>query len=304
MLTKDRLPRVEDTILITGETGVGKSSLAKWIHSKSERKKSNFIQLNIASISEQLFESELFGHKKGSFTGALSDKVGFCEKVGAGTLFLDEIGDLSLELQKKILTLVDEGIYYPVGSTETKKFRGKLIFATHKDLEQQVSDGLFRKDLYYRLFTFQYELKPLRLKTNKEELIDKAIKLEAAQRESSFFVTRCVRDMLYKYDYPGNFRELKQLIKYLFFVSNGEINKACLPKWINTNKKFKKDSDNYYDALEEFEKSFFVEKLKKYKGKINFTAENINISKVTLISKVKKYDINMAQLKMEIFNGI
>ena len=287
MLTKEKLPEINDTILLTGETGVGKSSLAKWIHRNSTRSNQKFLHLNIASISENLFESELFGHKKGSFTGATTDRVGFCEKIGAGTLFLDEIGDLSLDLQKKLLTLVDEGVFYSVGSTEIKRFYGTLIFATHKDIYELVQKGKFREDLYYRLFAFQFEIKPLRVRSNKKDLIEGVICSEINESERKPKLTTCVRQFLYNYNYPGNFRELKQLIRYLVFVSNGVIDMTCLPKWITPRNKTKRNSDNYYDALEDFERNFIVEKLKKYKGKINHTAGKINISKVTLISKIK-----------------
>lgn len=304
MLSKEKLPFIQDTILLTGETGSGKSSMAKWIHHSSNRASRKFIQLNINSISEQLFESELFGHKKGSFTGATHDKIGFCETVGKGTLFLDEIGDLNLELQKKLLTLMDEKIFYPVGSIKPMRFEGELIVATHRNLLHMVQQKKFRQDLYYRLCGFQYDLKPLRDRVDKRKLIEFQIQSERVRVKSSAVMTEHVRSFLYSYEYPGNFRELKQLIKYLFFVSSTKIELVNLPDWVSARDRDVVNSDNYYDALRQFEKSFIVEKLKKYKGKINHTAQSIHISKVTLISKIKKYDISIPQLKMEVFNGI
>lgn len=305
MLKKEKLPFVEESILLLGESGVGKSSLAKWIHENSKRAKDEFIQVNVASLSEQLFESEMFGHKKGSFTGAHVDKIGFCEKIGNGILFLDEIGDLSLELQKKLLTLVDERVFYSVGSTQKKVFKGQIIFATHKDLHKLVSKGRFREDLYYRICTFPYYMKPLRENLEKERIILNEFNSERiVQQKFQLKMTASVRSFLFEYNFPGNFRELKQIIKYLVFVAENDVEMIHFPHWVNVNKARKSSSDDYYDALAYFERGFLVDKLKKYQGKINQTASKINISKVTLISKIKKYDINVLHLKLDLMNGI
>tara|TARA_Y100000385_G_C13004873_1_gene598964 strand:- start:312 stop:1229 length:918 start_codon:yes stop_codon:yes gene_type:complete len=305
MLKKERLPFVEESVLLLGESGVGKSSLAKWIHENSKRAKEEFIQVNVASLSEQLFESEMFGHKKGSFTGAHTDKIGFCEKIGNGTLFLDEIGDLSLELQKKLLTLVDEKVFYSVGSTLKKIFRGQIIFATHKNLQKLVTRGKFREDLYYRICTFPFYMKPLRENPEKERIILNEFNSERiVQKKYQLKMTSSVRKFLFEYNFPGNFRELKQIIKYLVFVAENDVEILHFPHWVNVNKSQKSSSDDYYDALAYFERGFLVDKLKKYQGKINQTALKINISKVTLISKIKKYDINILHLKLDLMNGI
>lgn len=304
MVSKNKLSQIQDSILLTGETGVGKSSTARSIHEKSERSHLQFIQVNVASLSEELFESEIFGHKKGSFTGAHNDKIGFCEKVGKGTLFLDEIGDLSLRLQKKLLTLVDEKVFFSVGSTERKKFKGQMIFATHRNLKELVKQGLFREDLYYRICTFSYELRPLRELVNKNEIIDEFIVREKIQQGKKLGMTSCVREWVQNYRFPGNFRELKQLAKYIVFSAEETIEIKDLPLWISQKTKEAVTCDDYYKAHEKFEKKFFVEKLKKYQGMINKTSSKINISKVTLISKIKKYDINIVKLKMELMNGI
>lgn len=304
MIKKEKLPKIEDTILLTGETGVGKTSLAKWIHKSSSKANYQFIQLNVASLSEELFESELFGHKKGSFTGANGDKIGFCEKVGRGVLFLDEIGELSLKLQKKLLTLVDEKIYYPVGSTEKKIFRGQIIFATHRNLNEMVMKGSFREDLYFRICTFSYNIKPLRDEKKIKEIVYSTIKDEQFKQNKFVELTRGVKNFFENYHFPGNYRELNQIVKYLIFSAEREALTSDLPLWITSQNIEKPSSDDYYDALEIFEKRFLVDKLKKYQGMINKTASKINISKVTLISKIKKYDINVIKLKMEALNGI
>ena len=167
MLTKNHLTKIQENLLVQGATGSGKSHLARWVHENSDRSHLQFFQVNIASLSKGLFESELFGHKKGSFTGAINDKLGFCEKVGRGTLFIDEIGELSLEQQKTLLTLLEEKIFYQVGSEIVKKFKGVFIFATNKDLNLEVQKGRFREDLYHRLRSYTYNIEDFSLRTDK-----------------------------------------------------------------------------------------------------------------------------------------
>lgn len=299
MLTKQHLTKINENILLTGETGVGKSFLAKWIHQSSKRSQNKFLQLNIATLNSQLFESELFGHKKGSFTGAASDKQGFCEKVGSGTLFIDEIGELDLEQQKKILTLVEERTYYPVGSNEQKKFNGVLIFATNKNLSIEVKRERFRKDLYYRIRSYMFEIETLNnCKDKNTKIIEEINNCKMKQNKLNIIVSMQLLNFLKNYHYPGNFRELRQIIDYIVFMAS---DKACLehlPSWIAKNEVDSVNNDCFYEAQGKFEKSFLTKKLSKYQGRINYTSEMINLSKVTLISKIKKYDINIKDMKI------
>lgn len=293
-----QLSRTNKPILILGETGVGKTALAKKIHKLSAR--NYFNQLNINSLSSSLFESEMFGHLKGSFSGAITDKKGFCEITGSGTLFLDEIGDLSLELQVKLLTLIDESKYFPVGSCTQKTFYGRLIFATNKDLAKMVEKGTFRKDLYFRLRYFELDLPPLRSSKNLlEEIMNKVMDVRVALNTQNIILSPNVIDLLTNYKWPGNYRELENTIEYLYLLGKSKISCEDLPNWINTpNANMKtQDEDLYYDALALFERSYFKRILRKYEGRVNITAQNIGLSKVTLISKLKKYDIDRREFK-------
>jgi transcriptional regulator with PAS, ATPase and Fis domain len=298
MITKQKLTLIEETILLYGPSGCGKSTLAKWIHDKSKRQQQPFRQVNVASLSESLFESELFGHRKGSFTGANNDKVGFCEIVSEGTLFLDEIGDLNLDMQKKLLMLLEEKIYYPVGSTEKKYFKGKVILATHRDLAELVSQAKFREDLYYRIIGFTYNLTPLATQKNKKQIIlDEFTKIASGLGRNDVKLSDEVKNFLEEYQFPGNYRELKQILKYILYIDDKrEVN--TIPQWLKQVRKIKSEnSHDYYLALEDFEKEFFEKKLEVCHGGINRTARLINISKVTLISKIKKYGINIEMFK-------
>lgn len=298
MLTKHHLTKVSNNILIIGKTGAGKSYLAKWIHNNSERKNKPYYQINIGSMSDQIFESEIFGHSKGSFTGANNDKKGFCEMTLDGTLFIDEIGEMNLEQQKKLLTLIEERIYYSVGSSIKKDFKGVFIFATNKDLEIEVKEGRFREDLYFRIRAYTFEVEELTKNLNKAEIIKKEIsKVKEKYGKENIEIAQGVIAFLNHYSFPGNYRELKQIVDYMIFMAEESVKLENLPIWINKKSVKKSNSDNYYEALIDFEKEFLFEKLKKFQGRINFTSEKINLSKVTLISKIKKYDINIQQLK-------
>jgi transcriptional regulator with PAS, ATPase and Fis domain len=299
MLTKNHLTKINENILLIGQTGVGKSFLAKWIHMNSKRVKNKYFQVNIATLNSQLFESELFGHKKGSFTGATSDKQGFCEAVGFGTLFIDEIGELDLEQQKKILTLVEERIFYSVGSNERKSFNGVLVFATNKDLAQEVKNGKFREDLYYRIRSYMFEIEPLNNCRDKYlKVIEEINNCKLKQNKLNIIMSVELLNFLKTYHYPGNYRELRQIVDYIVFMAS---EKACLihlPGWIAKNEIESVISDCFYEAQGKFEKKFLTKKLTKYQGRINYTSEMINLSKVTLISKIKKYDINIKDMKI------
>jgi len=299
MLTKNHLTRINENILLIGQTGVGKSFLAKWIHMNSKRVRNKYFQVNIATLNSQLFESELFGHKKGSFTGATSDKQGFCEAVGFGTLFIDEIGELDLEQQKKILTLVEERIFYSVGSNERKSFNGVLVFATNKDLAQEVKNGKFREDLYYRIRSYMFEIEPLNNCRDKYlKVIEEINNCKLKQHKLNIIMSVELLNFLKTYHYPGNYRELRQIVDYIVFMAS---EKACLihlPGWIAKNEIESVNSDCFYEAQGKFEKKFLTKKLTKYQGRINYTSEMINLSKVTLISKIKKYDINIKDMKI------
>jgi transcriptional regulator with PAS, ATPase and Fis domain len=286
-------------VLIAGETGTGKEIAARFIHKMSDRATEPFVTVNCAALHDGIFESELFGHKKGSFTGATSDKQGFCEAVGFGTLFIDEIGELDLEQQKKILTLVEERIFYSVGSNERKSFNGVLVFATNKDLAKEVKNGKFREDLYYRIRSYMFEIEPLNnCKDKYLKVIEEINNCKLKQNKLNIIMSVELLNFLKTYHYPGNYRELRQIVDYIVFMAS---EKACLihlPGWIAKNEIENLNSDCFYEAQGKFEKKFLTKKLTKYQGRINYTSEMINLSKVTLISKIKKYDINIKDMKI------
>jgi DNA-binding NtrC family response regulator len=305
MLTKKHLTKIQENILLTGKTGTGKSHLSSWIHNHSIRRDYLYYQLNLASISKNLFESELFGHKKGSFTGATNDKVGFCEKVGRGTLFLDEIGELNLEQQKSLLTLLEERIFYAVGSNDIKRFKGTFIFATNKNLEEEVRLGNFREDLFHRLRSYTYQIEEFNKRKDRALIIREEFnKSKMVHGKGSLVLGTKVIEFLREYTFPGNYREVKQIMDYVCFISEDRVELKDLPAWCIDKVNPSYRADSYYYALEEFEKGFLERKLRKFQGRINFTAQMIEISKVTLISKVKKYGINTLDYKIKLENHV
>lgn len=299
------LSKVESIVLLTGESGTGKTSLAKNIHKNSSRSHKPFVTVDLASISENLLESELFGHVKGSFTGAISNKEGFLDKVNGGTLFLDEIGELPLSLQKKLLRLIEERVYNPIGSTIQKKYNGTIIVATNKDLVGMMEDNTFREDLYYRLNVFTYKLPPLRDMSNAIKNIILKNFNDYKVRFQKFHIKFSDEAMMamMQYCWKGNYRELKNVLEYVILTCNEIIEVENLPFRDSMAQSGKNDS-KFHQAICNFEKKYLYEKLLEFGGKINKTSKEIGISKVTLISKVKKYDINISNIKRNFKKGL
>ncbi|MDI6699402.1 MAG: sigma-54 dependent transcriptional regulator [Candidatus Saccharicenans sp.] len=200
--------------LITGETGVGKSLVAELIHKLSPRASKEFIHFNCSNLSPELFESELFGHEKGAFTGAMERKKGKLEVVDGGTVFLDEVGDLHLQNQAKLLLFMDKGIFYRLGGTERLRADVRIIAATNRNLKKEIKAGKFRKDLYFRLNTLEIHIPPLR-----ERMVDIPLLVEEILRKENerSRTKKCISseavNKLISYDFPGNIRELENLMK-------------------------------------------------------------------------------------------
>jgi DNA-binding NtrC family response regulator len=220
------------TVLILGETGTGKDLIARAIHERSRRRSKPLIRVNCTSIPKELFESEFFGHAKGAFTSAIRDRAGRFEVAAGGTLFLDEVGEIPLELQSKLLRVLQEKSYERVGEEKTRRSDVRIVAATNRDLEKEVAAGRFRKDLYYRLNVFPLEVAPLRERKEDIPLLSKYfVELSAKElRCRKPKLTRGGTETLQNYDWPGNIRELRNVIERAVIVARGGALKFDLPK--------------------------------------------------------------------------
>lgn len=299
-----RLCKVDTTVLIRGENGTGKELVARAIHFNSPRKSGAFTAINCGAIPETLMESELFGHEKGAFTGAVERKIGKFQIANNGTLFLDEIGELKPDMQVKLLRVLQEKKFTPVGGTREVKTNTRIIAATNRNLEKMMEDGSFREDLFYRLNVMPIFLPPLRDRTDDiPALVQHFIKKLAPQHNSSITsIQPEALELLKKYRWPGNIRELENMIERAFIVENSsQITAASLPD----NVREAKDSSpksmplGYvgpldFDAFkDQMEKDFIVSALKANNGRINQTVAQANIPKNTLLRKIRKYGINV-----------
>ena len=288
-----QVAKTKTSVLITGESGTGKELIAKAIHDESKRKDNPFIVVNCGGIPETLMESELFGHKKGSFTGATSDKKGLFEAADKGTIFLDEIGELTLPIQVKLLRAVQERVFKPVGSNEDVSVDIRIISATNKKLEDEVIVGNFREDLFYRLNVIEIKMPPLRERKSDLPFLAQHF-LEKYSREMGKEVTKISSyaiDLLNKYDFPGNIRELENLMERSVALSSTNI---ILPdslalsvhkrRWIEGVKNRRFDLDEVRKGvsldtiLEEIERAYLVKALECTNGKKQEAAELLDIS--------------------------
>lgn len=289
------------TVLITGETGTGKELVARAIHKASNRKENPLIRINCGAIPANLIESELFGHKKGAFTGATEDRKGRFLLADKGTIFLDEIGELPLELQPKLLRVIQEGEFDPVGSSETIKVNVRIIAATHRNLLDLSQQGKFREDLYYRLNVFPIRVPALHERGNDICLIADVMMQQFSKKLNKPInkLSETDKDLLKAYNWPGNVRELQNLIERAVIVSNnGKLN------WLNiipSNTKTQQTSDNGISEkiltskeLLAFEKENILKALKRTRWKIsgnNGAAALLNMPATTLASKIKALGI-------------
>ena len=298
-----RVAPTDSTVLITGETGSGKEVMANAIHRLSKRADAPFVALNSSAIPETLLESELFGYKKGAFTGANADKKGLLEEANLGTLFLDEIGDMNLSLQAKLLRVLDDGQVRRVGDTENKKVNVRIIAATNKDLRKEIEAGRFREDLFFRLNVVMLNIPPLR---DRKEDIPALIRsfLEKYNEESGKDVLRISDEalaVLMNYDYPGNVRELQNTIKHaVVFSDNNIITKAALPPSIPGQPLLSSGGSSSGDSvirggkfvkISEIEKKLISETLSLTGNNHTVAARYLGISRSTLWRKMKEYGL-------------
>ena len=280
-------------VLILGESGTGKGLIAELIHYNSPRKDKPFISINCSAIPDTLLESELFGYKKGAFTGAVSDKKGLITMADGGTLFLDEIGDMPMSLQAKLLKVIETGEIMPLGDTVKRLVDVRIIAATNADLEKKVKEGSFREDLYYRLSVIEVRIPPLR--ERREDipvLVDYFIKSISEENKKDIKgIDDDAMTMLIGYDWPGNVRELKNVIERAVVLAKGEyITVAELPEKIK-GAKVKGITGNLKDALSEYERSLIINAYEQHKRDKEATAKALGIDLVTLYRKLKKYGI-------------
>ena len=301
-----QVAKTKTSILITGESGTGKELIAKAIHDESQRKDKPFVVVNCGGIPETLMESELFGHKKGAFTGATNDKKGLFETADKGTIFLDEIGEISLPIQVKLLRAVQERVFKPVGSNEDVSVDIRIISATNKKLEEEVIVGNFREDLFYRLNVIEIKIPPLRERKNDLRVLAQHF-LEKYSSDMGKEVTKISSyaiDLLNKYDFPGNIRELENLMERSVALSSTNI---ILPdslalsvhkrRWIEGVKNRRFDLDEVRNGvsldaiLEDIERAYLEKALECTGGKKQEAAELLDISFRTFRYRLSKLDL-------------
>lgn len=286
-----KVAETDSTVLIEGETGTGKELFAQSIHNRSKRKNKSFVAINCSAIPHELLESELFGHKKGAFTGAVSDKKGLFEEAHEGTLFLDEIGDMNHDLQAKLLRIIETQIFTKIGETKPKRADVRILAATNKNLEEECDKGNFRTDLYYRLSAFKIYVPSLRDRTEDIEpltnyfisLYSEKLKKKINGYEPDFLET------FKHYYWKGNIRELRNIIERAIILSEKDIlDLSLLPPELKSERISLKPDNN---SLEFIESEHIRKVLKSTNGNKPEAARILNIGLTTLYRKIQEYNI-------------
>jgi DNA-binding NtrC family response regulator len=294
-----RVSRSDATVLIMGESGTGKELIAKGIHFSGKRRDEPFIPINCAAIPESLMEAELFGHKRGSFTGASLDTKGKFENASGGTLFLDEISQLPLTLQPKLLRVLQEQEIVRIGESNPRKIDVRIIAATNQNLEKMIEEGTFREDLYFRLAVVPINIPPLRTRREDIPLLINHFFKRAKQKHDfeSLKIGREVINLLSNYSFPGNVRELENLIERMVVLSDGErLTVQNVPEYISKplqifgNVKFELPATNI--SLEEVEREIIRYALDMHNGNQSQTARYLGITRSALIYRMQKFDFD------------
>lgn len=284
----------DSTVLLLGETGTGKELVARAIHNRSPRAGQPFVKLNCAAIPSGLLESELFGHERGAFTGAIARKIGRLQLSDQGSLLLDEIGDIPLELQPKLLRVLQEREFERLGSTQTQKVDVRIVAATHCDLEQMILEKQFRSDLYYRLSVFPMRIPPLRERADDIPLLVRYFVENATRRMNKTIdsVPSETMDALKRYPWPGNIRELENVIERAIIMSAGS-ELRIFPQELNARIASGKNADRL-QTLEEVERAHILATLKETKwviGGPGGAATRLGLNRSTLYFRIKKLGI-------------
>jgi len=285
----EKVAVTDATVLLTGETGTGKEVFANAIHQGSERKKNNFVAINCSAFSREILESELFGHKAGAFTGAVKDKKGLIEEANGGTLFLDEIGEMPVELQAKLLRVLETREFIKMGETKVSKSDFRLIAATNRDLEEEIRQGNFREDLYFRLNIFEIRLPPLRERKEDLKALAKNFIDFFSQKlhVSSLHVDPEYYTLLRKNDWKGNIRELRNTVeRSLILMNDHQLDAESLPQYSEKNVS---GTDSL--SMKSLEKEHIQKVLQYTKGNKAEAARLLEIGIATLYRKLEEYEL-------------
>lgn len=299
----EKVADCDSTILINGETGTGKGLVARAIHQRSRRRGKPFISINCGAIPENLLESELFGHLKGAFTGATASKPGKFELADGGTVFLDEIGDMSPDLQVKVLKVLEEGEFEPVGGAKSIKVDVRIIAATHRDLSEEVQKGNFREDLFYRLYVIPMMLPALRERPEDiRHLVHYFLQqANCKNRRQVKGISEDALEALMGHAWPGNVRELRNLVERLIVLKgSGLITRRDLPEELRgearavecpTMIEISEEGICLNSAVTEFEKALILQSLEKTKWVKNKAAKLLHLNRTTLVEKIKRHQL-------------
>jgi DNA-binding NtrC family response regulator len=288
-----RIAEANSTVLIQGETGTGKGVLARALHSMSSRSNEAFVDLNCAGLSRELLESELFGHQKGAFTGAVSNKVGFLEAANHGTLFLDEIGDMDLQIQAKILKVVEEKHFYRLGDVVERKTEMQILVATHRDLKELAENGSFRSDLYFRINMLHLRIPPLRERPEDIPIIANKLVEQLADdmKRGPVTIAESARAALMSYAWPGNIRELRNVLERAVLLSDdGVIRTTGLEFEGLAERATEADSELDKLTLKEIEKHFTLRVLEAEGGNVIKASRRLGIHRSSLYAKLREYE--------------
>lgn len=291
----ETVAREDIRILLTGPTGVGKNLVARLIHKKSHLNDKPFIHINCAALPGELIESELFGHKKGAFTGATRNKKGRFEEAEGGTLFLDEISEIPSSVQVKLLDFTETGEIQPVGGVKKKRVKTRIIAATNRKVPEAVEKGILREDLYYRLNVVHIDIPPVKEWKEDIPLLFSYFLKRLSEEDKNYVLTEDARNILLEYRWPGNVREIRNLAEKISVFSTGEkINGEILKLFITKEKDIIMDNEEIKDlskARGEFEKKYIKKAIEKANGNITEASKMLGVNRSSLYKKINKYDI-------------
>ncbi|MDD2305715.1 MAG: sigma-54 dependent transcriptional regulator [Prolixibacteraceae bacterium] len=286
----ESVAQTNSSVIITGESGTGKELIARAIHANSPRKFFPFVSVHCGALTESLLESELFGHEKGAFTGAMYNRKGRFEMADSGSIFLDEIATISTKMQVELLRVLESKTFMRVGGNKEISSDFRVICATNKDLKSMVEKGTFREDLFYRLNVVNIQIPPLRDRKDDIPLLVNYFinKYCTSMNKPPASIDQAALNRIQEFNFPGNIRELENMIERAIVVGNG---KKITLKDLPLNKTF---VSNSAESLDDFERAFILQILTKYDWNISRTARALKVDRVTLYNKIKKYDLKLA----------